>query len=393
MPTVHPAINKIVEEYKQKNPIDFQIAPVEGFGIQRFVAEAKDKMSTWDMYAGATPFVEVQALVEADVIEPWDEYIPDDVKKDVIASCYEEGTINGKLYCFPIFLDIITLGWNSSITEKAGTGVPKTWDEFIDFGRQVQQGGHAPYGLVFDAHGWRSLAPIAHSYSTNTYTPEGYFDFTSEASVYALETMKKIMQYAPPDILNPGTTDGGVNNTPDEVHFAAQEAAYYIKYQNAPLRFANSWEDPSKVGLAGLPKAPNGEGATVFWNTGAVLMKYGQNKEKAIDFLLFMLKNEELWRESIVGKDIRSGHLPSLQSIWDGWKANPPEWLKGVDYPFLILEQLKISKAIKNTKFGIQQFFVGQPYWEKYLKGEVSDPRVALKETMDAVQAEIKKAG
>ena len=29
--------------------INYQIAPVQGFGIERFVAEAKDKQSTWDV--------------------------------------------------------------------------------------------------------------------------------------------------------------------------------------------------------------------------------------------------------------------------------------------------------------------------------------------------------
>ena len=50
--------------------INYQIAPVEGFGIERFVAEAKNKESTWDVYVGQTPFVEMSAMVAADVIEP-----------------------------------------------------------------------------------------------------------------------------------------------------------------------------------------------------------------------------------------------------------------------------------------------------------------------------------
>ena len=39
--------------------LNFQIAPVQGFGIDRFVAEARDKSSTWDVYVGMTPFVEM----------------------------------------------------------------------------------------------------------------------------------------------------------------------------------------------------------------------------------------------------------------------------------------------------------------------------------------------
>jgi len=56
------------------------------------------------------------------------------------------------------------------------------------------------------------------------------------------------------------------------------------------------------------------------------------------------------------------------------------------------LAQLKVAKAIPNQKFGLSQFQIGQPEWEKYLKGEESDPKKAMKAAWDAVQAEAKKS-
>ncbi len=55
---LHPSIPKVNEKFPG---INYQIAPVEGFGIERFVAEAKNKESTWDVYVGQTPFVEMSA--------------------------------------------------------------------------------------------------------------------------------------------------------------------------------------------------------------------------------------------------------------------------------------------------------------------------------------------
>ena len=46
---------KINKEYGKKHKLDAKIAPVQGFGIDRFVAEAKKKKSTWDVYVGMTP--------------------------------------------------------------------------------------------------------------------------------------------------------------------------------------------------------------------------------------------------------------------------------------------------------------------------------------------------
>ena len=99
--------------------INYQIAPVEGFGIERFVAEAKNKESTWDVYVGQTPFVEMSAMLEADVIEPWDNYIPKDVLDDIIPSIREENMIDGKMYGWPFLLDVIGTGWHSGHTTTA----------------------------------------------------------------------------------------------------------------------------------------------------------------------------------------------------------------------------------------------------------------------------------
>ena len=100
---LHPGIPAVNAKFPG---INYQIAPVEGFGIERFVAEAKNKQSTWDVYVGQTPFVEMSAFIKAGVIEPWDNYIPKEVIDDIIPSIREECTVDGKLYSWPFFLDV-----------------------------------------------------------------------------------------------------------------------------------------------------------------------------------------------------------------------------------------------------------------------------------------------
>ena len=205
---------KINKDYAKTHKLDAKIAPVQGFGIDRFVAEAKKKKSTWDVYVGMTPFVEMAALIESGTIEPWDKYIPKSVLDDLIPSIRAEATYQGHIWSFPFLLDIIVQAWNGDLVEKAGLDpnqAPKTWDEFIANAKKVVSSKAAPYGAVFDAHGWRSLVPITHTISTNVYTPDGLFDFTSDAAVNALEIMKRLMEVAPKNILEEGKTDGGVN--------------------------------------------------------------------------------------------------------------------------------------------------------------------------------------
>ena len=127
---LHPSIPQVNAKFPGLN---YQIAPVEGFGIERFVAEAKNKESTWDVYVGQTPFVEMSAMLEADVIEPWDNYIPKDVLDDIIPSIREENMIDGKMYGWPFLLDVIGTGWHSGHTTTAGLpdAAPATWDEYL----------------------------------------------------------------------------------------------------------------------------------------------------------------------------------------------------------------------------------------------------------------------
>ena len=386
---LHPGIPRVNARFPG---IDYQIAPVEGFGIERFVAEARKGRSTWDVYVGQTPFVEMTAMIEAGVIEPWDAYIPQEVIDDIIPAIREECSVDGKLYSWPFLLDVIGMGWHSGITARAGIAGPPPgiWEQYLENAHAVADSGAAHFGATFDAHGWRSLAPFAHSMTTDVYTPDGLFDFTHDAAVESLVLMKKIMAVSHPDVLLPGTADGGVNNTPDEVAFGAQRVGYYTKYFNAALRFAQNWDDPDQVALAPLPKFPGGEGSTVFWTTGCALLRHGGNKEKAAEYIRSLTYERELWKDSLAGTETgRPGQLPPYRSIYAEWNAKRPDWLPG--FVALVRGQLDRARAIRTHLFGLQQFFIGQPLWETYLKGEEADPRAALANAAAAVRAEVER--
>jgi ABC-type glycerol-3-phosphate transport system substrate-binding protein len=339
-----------------------------------------------------TPFVEMAQLIAAGVIEPWDTYMPAAVKKDIIPSILNEVTYQGHIWSWPFLLDIIIQARNGELVSKAGLDPehnPATWDELITMAKTVVDKQAAPFGVTFDAHGWRSLAPITHTFSPDVYYGPGLFDFTAPAAVNALEVMKRMKELANPNVLQPGTTDGGVNNTPDEQAFAARQVAYYVKYENAPIRFAGTWPDPSQLRMAGLPKQPGGAGATVFWTTGAALFKYGQNKQAAAQYMKFLTYDTRIWKRSLGDPRHGAGQLAPYSSLWTSWSKNPPSWMP--KWGPVVFQQLKVSHAIKTNKFGLQQFVIGQPYWEKYLNGDEKNPRKALAAAKNAVYKQYKK--
>jgi multiple sugar transport system substrate-binding protein len=398
---LHPAIKGTVNP---KFPdLNYQIAPTQGFDVARFIAEAKTGESTWDTYVGVTPFVEMGQLIASGAIEPWDPYIPKEILDDMLPAIREECSVDGKLYVWPFLLDVIVEAQNNALIQAAGLPdqIPATWDEYLAAAKTVMDKGAAKYGCTFDAHGWRSLAPITHSISTKAYynlegdkTGFPLFDFTSEPAIQALMIMKQMLDLSSANALQPGSTDGGVNSTPDEVAFAAELVPYYIKYQNAPLRFAEKWKDPSQFRMGALPKSKGGEGGTAFWDTGAALFKYGKNKEKAAEYLKALTYEPQIWKDSIAGS--ASGHpgqLPPYSSIYADWQKSPPDWLTAQAWVPVVGAAMATAKAIPSHQFGLTQFQIGQPIWEKYLKGEETDPKKVMQEVKDAVVAEIKKSG
>ena len=389
---LHPDIEAVNADFTATFPVAAEVAPTEGFGIDRFLAEAAEQTSTWDMYIGVTPFLEMIQMTESGVIEPWDPYLPEGLIDTIFEPIREEGSYNGQFYVWPFLLDVIVQGWNTEQVEAAGLDpevAPTTWDEYIANAQKVVDSGAAPFGCTFDAHAWRSLLPITHSISLDVYDPEtGLFMWNSDPAVEALEIMKRMMPLTNPDVLQPGKTDGGVNQTPDEQVFASKAAAYYIKYQNAHLRFASTWQDPSQVRFGALPKTEDGAGGTVFWTTGAVLLKYGENKEEAGQYMDGLIRDQRIWENSIKGNLPESsavGQLPVLQSMWDEYDANRPDWL--ADWAFAIKDALPTAQSITPTILSIQQFDLAAPFYLAYLRGEEADAKTALDKAMDAVQA------
>jgi len=228
MTSLHPAFFDVGDA----TGVKVEIAPVENFGNDRFVAEANDQTSTWDMYAGATPFLEMLQLVATGTIEPWDAYVTDDIKNNLFPATLAEGSLDGSFYVWPLLLDICIQASNAGILEKAGIdpeAAPSTWDEFIANAQKVQDSGAAPYGLVFDNRDWRSLIPITHSIDTDVYTPDGLFRYNSDAAVQALEILKRMMPLTTPDILAGGEPSS--QTLIDLTTCAAEQAGYMFKYQ------------------------------------------------------------------------------------------------------------------------------------------------------------------
>jgi ABC-type glycerol-3-phosphate transport system substrate-binding protein len=302
---------------------------------------------------------------------------------DLPAAIRAEGSIDGKLYSWPFVFEPSCQGRNAAIVSKAGLDpdrAPADWDEYIANATTVQQSGAAPYGCTFDIFPWRSLIPIAHSFSADIYEPDGTFAWTSDAAVSALEVMRRMTELANPDVV-----------TGNSQFYSVEGAGYLFSWMANHMLQSASWPDPGRVRVARMPVPPGGTGDTLFWCTGALLPTYGGHKPEAAAYMDAITHDEDVYEFAITGGPeglgSRTGQLPVYDSVWAQYTNSPPAWL--VDAPWMsgIRDWLEDAAFIQPSKLGFNQFFLNNAEIVTYLKGEETDARAALKAYKDRVDA------
>ena len=249
-------------------------------------------------------------MIKAGVIEPWDDYIPKDVLDDMIPSIRAEGTIDGKLYGWPFLLDVIGNSWHSGLTTKAGLA-DKAPDDLgrasCAMPRPIVDLQAAPFGAAFDDRGWRSLAPMTHSMSTNVYTPEGLFDFDERRGHRGPEADEEDHCDVDPDSCSKAPPTAA--STARRTKSPSPPSAWATTPSTSMRRCAwpSTGTIPRRCASGPLPKFANGEGSTVFWTTGCALFKYGKNKEKAAEYIKALTYDMQIWQDF----DRRHGERPS----------------------------------------------------------------------------------
>jgi ABC-type glycerol-3-phosphate transport system substrate-binding protein len=296
--------------------------------------------------------------------------MPASVRNDMPGSVQQEGMINGKMYDWPMLLDLCSLEYRKSMFKAAHINAPPaTWEAFTDTARRISAAklrGGTVAGATFDWAPWRSVMPVVHSISLDVYTKEGYPDFKNPVYVQAYNILKGIIPYAPKDFFSTGTSLNA--GTIDEIAMKASRVAMIFKYANTVVHAVPDWGHGfgiSEMGLARLPKpAAGGAGGSVFWDTGAGLFKYGSNKQAGANWLTFLLSDERFWTKEVVS----SGQIPPFKSIYPKIKGKVPDWI------YTAYSQLPISKAIPNSVYGFSLGLNGamKTLFLQFLEGKMS---------------------
>ena len=377
---LNPEIVRLAQVYSDEHPelppikLSLSAQAQDLIDTSKFLLEAKENRSTFDAWFGITPFIDVAKLVEGGVIEPWDTYLPADIKSDIFPSNLQEGSYQGKLYSWPQITSVVGLNYRPSILKQAGyEKPPATWDEMLKMAADIDTKAKPVRGLVMDLRVWRSLIPLSVSMGGDAaFGKDGYPNWDDPSVAAGLDMMVKLGKNAPADIF---TATGDVDV------FKTGQAAMMIKYVDAGITAAKAF-GMNDYAFAPLPaKEAGGKNRSVQWGTGFALFKYAKHKKEVADFITYLAKNDAYqngW--------LNSGEPIVLQSWYTKLGDKAPAWLAANS------AMLKDASFIPPTKDFLQMATVTKPWVEKALKGEATTPQ-ALQGSKADFEAALKRGG
>ena len=346
VPEEDTAIKKIAADYEKasSNKIDLSITP---FAPQRQKIVAA-------MQTGVVPDVMVNNPAEIIALHAWEDKLVEvtdiiEPQKSLFTEtallntfCYNNKTKKRAYYGVPLTQDVLPNHIWRPLVEKAGYNmedVPKTWDAFYDFFKEVQK--------KLKAQGMRNVYGMGLNVTTNGVDPNNVFNYfliaygggdivTKDGKLHVddpkvKEAVVKALSY-PPTAYKEGFVPPGAinwNDADDNNAFHAKQIVMdldgTISTEVAVLSQGKK-EDYDSIVTMGLAQSNDGKPVPSQANVFAVLIPKGaKNLEVAKDFLKFLSKPSSINEMLKVGLARRVPSMPQLVKDDPWWldKSDP----------------------------------------------------------------------
>jgi multiple sugar transport system substrate-binding protein len=153
---------------------------------------------------------------------PIDNYVTDDLKKDILPSIIEQGTYNGKLYSLGVFDSGLAIWGNKALLTQAGVRIPKGIDDtwtFDEFNKALDALAKLPgvypidFKMNYGAGEWFTygFSPIIQSFGGDLINRKDYSSaegvLNGEAAVKAMTWFQSLFTKKYSLVTPPGDTD------------------------------------------------------------------------------------------------------------------------------------------------------------------------------------------
>lgn len=372
----NPVINTLIANYAKETGVKVTTSSAPDDLQQKVLLEANQKKSTWGGWEGHTAFVNTAPLVAANAISPFDPYLTDADKKDLLPTSIAEVTYKGQMYEFPFRVSPMAMIYRPSILEKLGyQQPPDSWDGIFELCEKAKTtlstSGKPFYGIVIWSTAWYGLWEVMETLTPKPFDVDaGLANMDIPEATQAMDTMKKLYSYAPTDTLSTDPTN----------YFQSGNVAMMLIYVLQAQRVKKALNGDVRIGR--VPKTANAQG-TIFWSSGANLFTNYGNLDDVAKFWLWLSNQKELYDTLWVKNGSPPNRLSMLQKFND---------LKGkdLDAGFWDASDMQShSQGIPNSLWIPIQAKYTKSETENYLLGKTGSSEQAIqaikKQTADEI--------
>lgn len=255
-------------------------------------------------------------FIELDVLQPLDEYLPESFFDNFEPSLLEQVTFDGHVWALPEALSTRLMYYRTDLFDEAGLEPPKTWTEFVEAAKQLNEPG-SQYGFCVQGEG----DEVIWNYTYFLYGAGGKYTDESDqwavnqpANVEALQMMTGLTNKE--KVTQPNPTGTGLD-TAQELLVKGECAMYF----GPPWILAQmKAENPDLLDDIAVTDYPtkSGEPAPLFIQDVFVMFKDAKNPQGAADFLEFWSgdKYQEKFNEveSLIPVTKSAGEAPYFQN-------------------------------------------------------------------------------
>jgi len=265
-------------------------------------------------------------VYQIDVIWPGDlaehlldlyEFGAKEIADEHFPAIIENNTVDGRLVGIPWFTDAGLLYYRTDLLEKYGLEVPKTWAEFEEVARIIQEGERAEgnedfWGFVWQGNAYEGLTcnALEWIYSNGGGTiisPDGVITINNPNAIEAIEMAARWVGTISP---------AGVTGFAEEDARSLFQSGNAAFMRNWPYAYALGQSEESviagKFDVASLPAGRSGHGAATLGGWQLAVSKYSNNPEIAADVALFMASPEEQKIRAIKGS-----FTPTIMTLYE----------------------------------------------------------------------------
>jgi ABC-type glycerol-3-phosphate transport system substrate-binding protein len=371
---------KMAPRFTEKTGIQVQFMEVPHDNMhERFITEAASGTGAIDVYVTDQPWI--SEFAKQGFLEPLDDRISADDKKDFVPSALDAVSYEGKIYALPFLVHTPILYYRTDLFEQAGfKEPPKTWDEFRRYAKALTKDG--VYGTIVE--GKQSGEPVTHLIDRFLQAGGSILDgdrvtLDSKENVDAFNFLLGIQQ------ADKSSPAGAVSFDNADAHNMFMQGKVAMVY-NWPYMYTMA-NDPSQSKVAGkfaIATQPAGAmKASAVWSWGFGISSGSKNKDAAMQWLSWATSTEVMteFGKTFINPVARTSAVEALNAD-TSLKAEDKQAIevmsKAVQYGRNVTTNPSFPAIQERLAVSLSKIMTGQSKPEDELKAAASDIKSIL---------------